>query len=44
MRRRFRAAYKVWIVEMADGCETPGKIVQLLRRGGFVRLASVRVV
>ena len=34
-RRRFTAAYKLSIIEKADGCETPGEIGRLLRREGL---------
>ena len=34
-RRRFSAAYKLRIVEQADGCTKPGEIGALLRREGL---------
>jgi len=34
-RRRFSAAYKLRIVEQADGCAEPGEIGALLRREGL---------
>ena len=34
-RRRFSAAYKLRIVERADGCSKPGEIGALLRREGL---------
>ena len=35
LRRRFTAAYKLRIVEEADGCTEPGEIGRLLRREGL---------
>ena len=34
-RRRFSAAYKLRIVEQADGCTKPGEVGALLRREGL---------
>ena len=34
-RRRFSAAYKLRVVEQADGCTKPGEIGALLRREGL---------
>ena len=34
-RRRFSAAYKLRIVEQADGCTNPGEVGALLRREGL---------
>ncbi len=34
-RRRFTGAYKLSVIEKADGCETPGEIGRLLRREGL---------
>ncbi|MGE0387675.1 MAG: transposase [Gammaproteobacteria bacterium] len=34
-RRQFTAAYKLKVLEQADGCKTPGEIGALLRREGL---------
>ena len=34
-RRRFTAAYKLSVVERAEGCTEPGEVGRLLRREGL---------
>ena len=37
-RRRFKAEYKLRIVQQADACTRPGEIGALLRREGLVKV------